>query len=49
MTPKECRLCREYLESIGCISITANPDGNGTELLFKAMPAVVDFLENNPI
>lgn len=33
----------------GCISVTANPDDNGTELLFKAMPAVVDFLENNPV
>ncbi len=48
MSPKECRLCCEYLESIGCVNVTTNPDGNGTDLLFKAMPAVVDFLENTP-
>lgn len=40
-----CRLCCEYLESISCIEINNNPDGNGTDFLFRALPAVVDFLE----
>ena len=42
---ESCRLCCEYLESIGCIEINNNPDGNSTDFLFRALPAVVDFLE----
>ena len=46
MSPNECRLCCEYLESIGCIQIVKSADTNDDEWEIKANPSIVDFLKN---
>ncbi len=48
MSSNDCRLCCEYLESIGCIEMIAAPKEDETALEFKVKPSVVDFLGRNP-
>ena len=47
MSPNECRICCEYLESIGCDLIVVE-EGDYVSLELKVNPSVVDFLKNYP-
>lgn len=47
ISPNDCRLFCEYLESIGCIKLI---DGQNEDEIFhelKVNPAIVDFLEKD--
>lgn len=41
LSSKQCQLCLEYLEAIGCIQYVVNAEGR-----FKIMPQIVDFIED---
>lgn len=43
LTSMRCKLCIEYLEAIGYIECSQDPDTG--EPRFKVMPTIVDFLE----